>query len=385
MKSLFIYSKPLFGFSGQAAATELIINGFRSQSKQIEVISTPQLDRSKQASLLKIYVGYLYSLIKCWLSAFGYRFCKLEAIHLTLGQTPVAIVRDGVSLMLCSFFRSKSDCIRGAALNGSVFTAWSSSCIEARLFRLVIGRCHFVTCLGAQHRDALISLGIPKTKVQVVPNVCEYDGVDHKFVDAKHAEVDRPVRLLYLSSLIDTKGFPEYLEALHSLSFENKFKLHATLCGPITMSQYSDRFTSAAEARKWIVQIIKSINSSASVHVDWVEGAVGAQKRKLFEKAHIFVLPTRYKVEAQPLAVIEAMAFGCAIVTSDVGELPSTVDSNSAIILSDPDSEKVRFGLDSLCADPTFRRRLAHGALDRFLQDFNRKAYLQRWTELLFN
>jgi glycosyltransferase involved in cell wall biosynthesis len=63
------------------------------------------------------------------------------------------------------------------------------------------------------------------------------------------------------------------------------------------------------------------MNQSGRIQLEWIRGARGAEKQALFEQAQIFVLPTQYPVEAQPLAVLEAMAHGCAIVTTDVGEL----------------------------------------------------------------
>lgn len=231
--------------------------------------------------------------------------------------------------------------------------------------------------------EILVDLGIPREKIVIVPNVCEYRGVDEEFLLSKHNIAGGPVEVLFLSSLIDSKGFPEYLEALCCLAEEGKYKINASLCGPITITPFSDRFKTVAEAEEWITEKVSILNDSANVRIDRIEGARGAQKRALFEKSHIFVLPTRYKVEAQPLAVIEAMAFGCAVVTSDVGELPSTVDAESAIVLSNPNTANVTDALKKLCADESFRTEIALGALKRFNRDFNLEKYIERWKELL--
>lgn len=45
----------------------------------------------------------------------------------------------------------------------------------------------------------------------------------------------------------------------------------------------------------------------------------GEKKRELLWDAHIFCLPTYYKFEAQPLAILEAYASGCVVLTTPQG------------------------------------------------------------------
>ena len=384
MKCLFIISKSHVGFSGQAAATEIIIEGFEALGFKCSQLLTPSLDRtsSKQGSIN--YLCFLFQLVGCYCKAIFRTPRGLNGIHLNLGQTRVSMLRDGICLFLATFGWNSSGCARVAALNGSVFTSWSIRSIEARLFRWVIRRCDYITCLGNAHAESLIALGIPERKIVIMPNVCEYDGVDIDFLTSKHELNGAPVEVLFLSSLIDTKGFPEYLEALCLLGEDGGYEVNATLCGPITITPFSDRFKTVEEAEGWIDQKIAFINNSLNVRIRRVVEARGVEKKALFEKSHVFVLPTRYRVEAQPLAVIEAMASGCAVVTSAVGELPSTVDAESAIILSKPNVSNVTEALKKLCSDEVLRAELAVGALKRFNLDFNREKYIERWKELLF-
>ena len=385
MKYLFILSKPSVGFSGQAAAAEIIITGFKRLNYNCSQLLTPSLDRTSSGLQWNNYLSYLFKLISCFHRA---AFCTprdLNSIHLNLGQTPVSMIRDGVCLLLASFKVNLSRCSRVAALNGSVFTSWRINSLEARLFRWVIKRCDYVSCLGHKHLEILVDLGIPRKKIVIIPNVCEYQGVGKEFLLSKHNIAGGSVEVLFLSSLIDSKGFPEYLEALCMLAEEGRYKINATLCGPVTITPFSDRFETIAEAEEWITAKVSFINDSTNVRIDRIEGARGVQKKALFEKSHIFVLPTRYKVEAQPLAVIEAMASGCAVVTSTVGELPSTVDAESAIVLGNPNTPNVTEALKMLCADESFRTEIALGALKRFNRDFNVERYIDRWKQLLLS
>jgi glycosyltransferase involved in cell wall biosynthesis len=52
-------------------------------------------------------------------------------------------------------------------------------------------------------------------------------------------------------------------------------------------------------------------DSSACIIVD------GPGKKNLFSEAHIFCLPTYYPYEGQPIAILEAFASGCVVITTN--------------------------------------------------------------------
>jgi glycosyltransferase involved in cell wall biosynthesis len=207
-----------------------------------------------------------------------------------------------------------------------------------------------------------------------------------EMLGAKHRRAGdgaRPVGCLYLSSLIDTKGFPEFLEALQILAALPGPPIEATLCGRLVASDFSRRFRGAAAAETWIEQRLTEANRSARVRVRWVRGAAGAEKAALFRDAEIFVLPTRYTVEAQPLALLEAMATGCAIITSRAGEIPTILDESCAVLLASPDTPALADALQTLVSEADTRARLAHAAHTRFSERYQPARHLDEWEELL--
>jgi glycosyltransferase involved in cell wall biosynthesis len=240
--------------------------------------------------------------------------------------------------------------------------------------------------LGEWQRSRLLWLGLSASRVAVVVNSCELEPVSAEAMTAKQAigaDRNRPVRLLHLSSLIDTKGFPEYLEALRSLSSRTGPEFEAVLCGRLVSSEFSDRFLDAASAESWIEREMAKINQSARARVKWIKGAVGAQKAALFREADIFVLPTRYSVEAQPLVLLEAMASGCAIVTTRAGEIPTILDEHSAVFLGKGTSAELAAAIESLLADGGARAQLAEAGHERFLQRYTVEHHLDEWEHLL--
>ena len=382
MRVLFIYIGVSGGFSGQAKATDLIIDGLNPKGVVCVRGLLPYLDRSGRLPVSISGVLLFAKLLRVYWRFLCERLPEGGAIHLSLGLTRFALLRDYVALICASLF-ARGRVRKVVALHGSVFTEWPTNSLNAQLLRSVIRCAGCVTCVGSSHRQALINLGVSSGKIEIVPNACEYDGIEESDVTERQASSDQPLECLFLSSLTDTKGYPEYLEALEMIGSVDGVPIHAVLCGPIMMDAYRKRFETYDEVKVWIEQKVASINESDRVQAEWIPGARGSEKKALFEQAQIFVLPTQYPVEAQPLAVIEAMAHGCAIVTTDAGELLSTVNNESAIILSAPTPDSVKQSIISLAEDEQLRLRLSQAALNQFKLKFNRERYVQRWAGLL--
>jgi glycosyltransferase involved in cell wall biosynthesis len=382
VRVLFIYIGVADGFSGQAKATDLIIDGLNPKGVVCVRGLLPYLDRSGLLPVSISGVSLFAKLLRVYWRFLCERLPEGGAIHLSLGLTRFALLRDYVALICASLF-ARGRVRKVVALHGSVFTEWPTNSLNAQLLRSAIRCACCVTCVGSSHRQALINLGVPSGKIEIVPNTSEYDGIEESDVTERQASSDQPLECLFLSSLTDTKGYPEYLEALEMIGSVDGAPIHAVLCGPIMIDAYRKRFETYDEAKAWIERKVASINESDRVQAEWIPGARGSEKKALFEQAQIFVLPTQYPVEAQPLAVIEAMAHGCAIVTTDTGELLSTVNDESAIILSAPTPDSVKQSIISLAEDEQLRLRLSQAALNQFKLKFNRERYVQRWADLL--
>ncbi len=91
--------------------------------------------------------------------------------------------------------------------------------------------------------------------------------------------------------------------------------------------------------------------------------------------ADLFVLPTR--ADAQPLAVIEAMAAGLPIVTTSAGNMPEVLrEGEIGSILKNPTPEDLAREIDGVLASPEIRARYTAGALAR-AQDYTYDAAVE--------
>ncbi len=102
----------------------------------------------------------------------------------------------------------------------------------------------------------------------------------------------------------------------------------------------------------------------------------------LFGAADVFVLPTAG--DAMPLAIIEAMAAGLAVVSTRIAAVPEVVDDGATGILINPgDVAALADALKRLAASPQLRREMGAAGRRRACELFDEKVNGPRVLELV--
>jgi glycosyltransferase involved in cell wall biosynthesis len=98
--------------------------------------------------------------------------------------------------------------------------------------------------------------------------------------------------------------------------------------------------------------------------VEWRGWVEPAEKAALLSGADVFVLPSTS--EGLPVALLEAMAYGLAIVATDVGGVPDVVaDGFDALIVEPGEPAALVAAISRLVGDPRLRRELGAAARAR--------------------
>lgn len=365
--------------SGQHEASRLTYRSLDPQKWQIDLIVLPGFEHNERG--LARWVRYFARLFLGWSRFVGVINAKSPVVHFNVGQTQMALMRDGVPLRAIHWLNP------GARIflmtQGNVFMGWKPEDRPARIFTGLVERAECITVLGPHQAQKLREFGVAAEKIVICDNTCAAPRITREEIELKQ-RVDQPLRVLFLSTLIDTKGYPDFLEALELLSHRPGPLIEATLCGKILISDFSERFSSAEKARSWIETMIATINQSARVKVNWVDGADGENKWTLYRRAHVFVLPTRYRVEAQPIVLIEAMALGCALVTTRAGEIPAMFEGTSvAQCLDHGTGVEIAEAIELLGGNQELRVARACEGLALFERKFSPEIYAERWRRML--
>lgn len=365
------------GDSGQRRATELIIESLGKDKINSTVVAVPVLDRSDGFFFLAL-LRYVWSLLAAW----GYYLISIRhwtIMHWTIGQTNQALIRDSFPVSICRLLKRPIV----TSIHGSNFMEWNREKGLGVRFFSQLKRCAAVTVLGEKQRKHLLNQELSDSQVIVVPNCCEFDPISETDLMEKLSQsLNRPINLLFLSSLIDSKGYPLFVEAVEAISQHEDIELNVVLCGRLTGSQFASRFASLLDAENWLCDKIESINRSLRVKITWIRGAWGEDKKALFEAADIFCLPTTYKVEAQPLVLLEAASQGCALISSRVGEIPSTFEAAECLFLEKASVDNVVEAIQRLIVNRDKRCKLARAAWMRYKSNYTMARYSDNWAEV---
>lgn len=364
MKRVYFFYPKGEKLTGQELASKLILESLGSHY-DFEINHFPAFNRNG-SFFYKLF--YFVKVLKSWLNIFSLVFAKSPKVYVNIGQTYLSLVRDGLPFRILSFFKPSAKFV--ISLHGHVFTTWNGDERVCRSFISLLIRAGIITVLGEVQKEKLVSLGIDEKVVRIIPNSCELSAASG---EKKHESLN----LLYLSNLIEEKGYKEYLQALKLLSskINGKTKVNAILCGSLYEGDNYER-------TEIIGKIIDKINSTGNINVSWIKGAYGDDKRKLFENADIFVFPSKYKVEAQPIVLIEAMASGCAIITTNVGEIPSTVSEENAFVLLTSYPQRIAEKLNILLEDADLLDNMQTASIKRFNIVFSLDVYSDNWCQI---
>lgn len=365
------------GFSGQAMATKIVMGGVNKSRWQVDLIDSPALDRTKDTFgdyWIAVFdtIEYLFNSVLAAISSD-------PVVHLNLGQSKIGLLRDGASLLLIMGVRKQKKAV--ISLHGNNFLRWTPNSFERRIFSLLCAHAKIVTVLSERQKETIESWQSTPARVQTVENCCEVDWMSEDSITSKH-QTASTINVLFLSSLIESKGYCEFLLATLELASRSRMKFEVVMCGLVTKSDWSDRFSNQADAEAWINEKMIAINHSKNVSVTWIRGASGSEKWKLYNNAHIFILPTYYPTEAQPLVLIEAMAFGCAIITTRQGEIPAMFADKSVSLHDTADYKKIAADVERLAGNLELRRSLALRASQAGRSRFSYLHHLRAWENI---
>lgn len=216
-----------------------------------------------------------------------------------------------------------------------------------------------VIVLGEYWRGVAVStLLVPEERVTIVYNAVPRPAVARAPADRDACE------MLYLGMVWRQKGMDELLEALALPALAGR-AWHMSIAGIGDLAQYGERARRLGLDRR----------------VDFLGWADEAAAQRLLARADILVLPSHF--ECFPLAVVEAMAHGLAIVVTPVGAVPeAVVNGETGLLVPVGDSFRLAEAIARLIDDPGLRRRLGENARARFCDRFDLDIFERRMREI---
>ncbi|MCB1057418.1 MAG: glycosyltransferase family 4 protein [Acidobacteria bacterium] len=164
---------------------------------------------------------------------------------------------------------------------------------------------------------------------------------------------DAPFRVLFVGYLRHEKGFDVLLEAFRALLAKVP-EAEMEIVGGIDYK--------GSGVDRLLADGLGSLEDEGKVRLAGALG-FGPDLFRRFADADVLVLPSRS--EGTPRVLVEARAFGCPVVASRVGGIPSSVtDGVDGLLFPPGDAAALAETLIRLARDPELRRRLAGAGLE---------------------
>jgi glycosyltransferase involved in cell wall biosynthesis len=261
-----------------------------------------------------------------------------------LGQIDPGPAEQRIVADVC--LRRGNKMARGHLIPESYWDAWREEC----------DLCHAIVVNSSWTRAALMGEGVPAEKIRIVP--LGYDPPDQASrctrVYPRSFCAARPLRVLFLGSLIPRKGIYEMLEAttlLRSAPVEFRFVGASGVESCVSWAEYPNLYRTGPIARKSVQQ--------------------------RYRNADVFILPTHS--DGFGMTQLEAMAWGLPVIASkNCGEvvchgtngllIPTVTAENIAEAVSWCVSNAGALDQMSRCAAHTSKKFRTHRVVNQLLQ-----------------
>jgi colanic acid/amylovoran biosynthesis glycosyltransferase len=233
------------------------------------------------------------------------------------------------------------------------------------LKRGVVTRADAVTVMNDDMRARVIALGAPENAVSVLPMGADLVRVSAAAAAAGPRKVGSDVRILFVGRLVEKKGLAVLLDALGELN-TSEWNLTVVGDGPLR-SQLED--------------------AAAALPVTFV-GQLGRDELiAQYLLADICVFPSVPAASGDqdglPVALLEAMGAGAAIVASNVPGINEVIrDGSNGLLTPAGDSAVLRSAIERLASQPELRATLAAGARTT-AQTYSSTAIGERYRTIL--
>ena len=308
MKLLIIGPLP-YPITGVTLANQTFIKFLEESQIKFSVINTNSKKGITASQGTNFSFSKTFEFVSFYLSI--YKIISADIIYITPGQTFYGVLKYAPFIVLSAILRKPFIFHLHGNYLGKEYAGLHG--FKKSVFKYLISKASIGIALSESLRKNFDGL-IPLTNVVVVENFVN----DNLYqVNTKDKNCDR-LRILYLSNLMTEKGILDLLDALLILK-NNQIEFTAIIAG---------------EVENGIEQIVKSKLNLLAPEVSYVRTVRGEEKLQILKESNVFVLPTYYKMEGQPISILEAMATGNLVITTTQGGIPDIATDENAIFVN---------------------------------------------------
>lgn len=317
--------------------------------RYLDTVKRRQLSKSGKLTLQ----NFILALIQyCHFSYIILRF-RPHILHIHTSQG-IAWIKDTFYVLVGKCFR-KYIVLHVHAADFKELNFKQSS-ITHKYSKKIMGLADTIIALSPEWKTQLSQL-VPKNHIFLLKNCINISAFSpHIF----HTNINA----LFLGSVGPRKGVFDLIEAIGRLKSKGYFI-------SLWIAGYEERKGDLLAAKSLINK--NHVNDSVKL----LGSVYGNFKKKLLRHSNLFILPS-YN-EGLPMALLEAMASGTAVVSTSVGGIPAIIkDGYNGFIVTPGDIEALVRKLAILCSNPSLRETMGHRCRQLVLDELDVNPYIDR-------
>jgi len=172
----------------------------------------------------------------------------------------------------------------------------------------------------------------------------------------------------FLSNISFEKGIKEYFEVMRELTIKG-YNVKGYVAGQIV----------DLKSKKYL-----STNLTKLRQICYIGKIEALEKEKFFDKIDILLMPTKYKNEAEPLVIHEAMSHGVAVIAGNRGCISNIVPKNTGVVINS-NQPYVNYTIDQIVNWIKYPGKLITARKLSYEQFCNKKAENLKKINKIFN
>lgn len=348
---------------GMTVFTEMLLGS--SLAKRFRIVHLDTADRRNVGQMGRFDFWNVYLGLKhvCQMILLIVRYWP-KIVYLPVAQNFWGYFRDAALLSTALFFRRKLI----IHIHGGYFRTFyeESSRFMRWLIEAMMSRASRVIVLGECLRQIVPPCVVPD-RVVVVPN-----GIDVPDEMPTRGALDGECTVAYLGTLFAEKGVVDTVQAAAILKRRGIKGVRFRFAGP-----WVDGDKTETDCRRIVEE-----NDLKKV-VEFIGVVRGTEKYQFLLDADIFVFPTYYPPEGQPQCILEAMAVGLPVISTDHGAIRETVIHERLGLLTEkmrPD--RLAEAILRLVRNPGLRYNYSQAARERFAQEYTAARCTERLAQI---
>ncbi len=293
---------------------------------------------------------------------------RIDLVYAHISYHRISFIKDIILMAICRLFGKKvAGCILGIGLerlyqNSGRFMQW--------FIRWGIGLNKYYITPSLKMYERHYSMLIPLEKIRCVP-FGTFTGATTS--TRKRTDSTDTVKVIYYSNFYKSKGMDDVLAAVPMVVQKN----------PNVKFLFVGTWDNEAH-KKEAMAILENESMDIKNCVEFTGLVTGDGEKTCLKESDIFILPTYFESEGLPLSILEAMSYGCAIITTDHAGIPVAVeDGVNGLICRPSDPADIAQKINRLVENRQLLRFLQENSLRLFHESFTAERFSDRLVTVL--